>query len=113
MNGIFGGVFAFFPIFFLIIFGLVVFVFVYVIAKGIRNQRRGTASPTLTVDAKIAARRMYVSSNSFTSYYVTFEVPSGDRMELELTGEDYGYLAEGDHGRLTFQGSRYKNFERV
>ena len=31
-----------------------------------------------------------------TSYYVTFQVESGDRMELSVSGREYGMLAEGD-----------------
>ena len=47
-----------------------------------------------------------------TTYYVTFEVESGDRMEMNVGGQDYGMLTEGDVGKLTFQGTRYLNFER-
>ena len=49
---------------------------------------------------------------SSTTYYATFQVESGDRMELRLSGAEYGMLAEGDRGRLTFQGTRYLSFER-
>ena len=45
-------------------------------------------------------------------YYVTFQVESGDRMELSVRGKEYGLLAEGDYGRLTFQGTRYLGFQR-
>ena len=48
-----------------------------------------------------------------TSYYATFEVESGDRMELSLSGREYGLLSQGDVGKLTFQGSRYHRFERT
>ena len=47
-----------------------------------------------------------------TWYYVTFEVQSGDRMEFGVSGSEYGLLAEGDYGKLTFQGTRYLEFER-
>ena len=47
-----------------------------------------------------------------TSYYVTFQVESGDRMELSVTGSEYGMLVEGDEGKLSFQGTRYLGFER-
>ena len=50
--------------------------------------------------------------SSTTYYYITFEVNSGDRMEFSVTGEQYGMLAEGDYGTLTFQGTRYKCFLR-
>jgi hypothetical protein len=51
-------------------------------------------------------------TSSSTTYYVTFEVESGDRMELKMTGEQFGLIAEGDKGRLTFQGTRYLGFDR-
>lgn len=47
-----------------------------------------------------------------TSYYATFQVESGDRMELHVSGAEYGMLAEGDTGKLTFQGTRYLGFVR-
>ncbi len=37
---------------------------------------------------------------------------SGDRIELCVSGAEYGMLVEGDTGRLTFQGTRYLSFER-
>ena len=37
---------------------------------------------------------------------------SGDRMELRVSGREYGLLAEGDRGQLTFQGTRYLSFVR-
>ncbi len=45
-------------------------------------------------------------------YYVTFEVESGDRIEFAVRGQDYGMLVEGDTGRLSFQGTRFLDFER-
>lgn len=114
-----------FPIFFIAIFGMVIFVFVSAAVKGIKENRANNASPRLTVDAKVVAKRTNVShhhhnvndvggihNTSFTSYYATFEVESGDRMELRLSGSEYGMLAEGDTGRLSFQGTRYLGFER-
>ena len=47
------------------------------------------------------------------AYYVTFEVESGDRMEMKVSGSEYGLLAIGDSGRLSFQGTRYLGFERI
>ena len=46
------------------------------------------------------------------TYYVTFQVESGDRMELTVSGSDYGMLVEGDIGKLSFQGTRYLGFQR-
>ena len=52
------------------------------------------------------------STTSSTSYYVTFEVDSGDRIEFSMSGSEYGMLIEGDAGTLNFQGTRYLGFER-
>jgi hypothetical protein len=43
---------------------------------------------------------------------VTFQVDSGDRMELSVSGSEYGMLVDGDRGKLSFQGTRYLSFER-
>jgi hypothetical protein len=51
-------------------------------------------------------------TSSSTTYFATFEVESGDRMELKVPDNEYGMLVEGDIGKLTFQGTRYKGFER-
>ena len=56
--------------------------------------------------------RSNTMAHTFTTYYVTFQVESGDRMELRLSGTEYGQLAEGDTGKLSFQGTRYLGFER-
>ena len=47
-----------------------------------------------------------------TSYYVTFQFGGGDRMELLVSGSEYGMLMEGDQGDLSFQGTRYLSFVR-
>ena len=49
---------------------------------------------------------------SSTSYYVTFELENGGRMELSVKGSEYGMLVEGDTGALSYQGTRYLGFER-
>ncbi|QHT61986.1 DUF2500 domain-containing protein [Paenibacillus lycopersici] len=53
-----------------------------------------------------------MTSIIFRIHYITFEVESGDRMEFQVTGEESGMLVEGDQGKLTFRGTRYKGFQR-
>ena len=109
-----------FPILFLAVFVLVLGIFVTTAVRGIRTYRKNNASPVLTVDCRIVAKRTEVSrqtngeslSHSFTRYYATFQVESGDRLEFAMEGRDYGQLAQGDLGRLTFQGTRYLGFRR-
>ena len=52
------------------------------------------------------------SGTHHTSYYATFEAESGDRLELQVSDYEYGQLAEGDRGKLTFQRKRFLKFER-
>ena len=107
-NFFFGGGFSvLFVIVFLLILGLFIFVFVSNIARAARDR----ASPRLTVPARVVAKRAQVW-NHYTYYYATIAVESGARMELSLDGEDFGLLAEGDSGELTFQGGRFLSFER-
>ncbi len=47
------------------------------------------------------------------SDFVTFELEKGERIELGVKGSEYGMLAEGDRGRLSYQGTRYLGFERA
>ena len=109
-----------FQILFFLIFALVIGLFIVTAVRGIRQWHRNNNSPRLTVDAAVAAKRTEVSHHhhhgagnthhTSTWYYVTFQVESGDRMELPVSGREYGLLAEGDRGRLTFQGTRYLGF---
>lgn len=122
----FGGImFAVIPI---IVFLGFIFVFGMIIFRGIQGAKqwkRNNDSPVLTVDARVVGKRADVSHyhhntgndnmshmSSTTTYYVTFEVESGDRMELHVRDTEYGLLAENDEGKLTFQGTRYLGFER-
>ncbi|MCD8508634.1 MAG: DUF2500 domain-containing protein [Bacillus sp. (in: Bacteria)] len=119
--GGFGIISTLFPLFFLLVFGLVLFQ----IIRGIREWSSNNKQPVLTVNSKVVSKRTKVSRTSHgagnrhhrhssrTAYFVTFEVESGDRMELMVSGKEYGMIAEGDVGKVTFQGTRYHDFERV
>jgi hypothetical protein len=50
---------------------------------------------------------------SRTTYYVTFEFESSDRLELTVSGQEYGQLVGEDIGNLTFQGTQFIEFVRV
>lgn len=39
-----------------------------------------------------------------TRYFVTFHRRDGNRVEMEVPGEDYGLAAEGDEGVLVYAG---------
>lgn len=104
------------PVFFAVVLGIVVLSIVREALSWNRNRQQ----PVLTVNSKIAARRTHLKQvhhepeapHTITVYYVTFEVESGDRLEFQLSGEDYGMCAEGDEGELTFRGTKFYSFER-
>lgn len=110
-------IFSLFPVLFFAVFILVFGVILTTLLRNVRRWRQDNASPVLTVPAKITGKRTQVSGGrntmAATCYYATFEVESGDRMELAMTGEQYALLTEADLGKLTFQGARYLGFERV
>ena len=118
------GMFNAFGIMFAIVFVLVIGTFIVIAVKGIGQWNKNNHSPRLTVPATVVAKRTNVSHHrhggvndhhhhhTSTSYYVTFQVESGDRMELQVSGQEYGMVVEGDVGNLTFQGTRYLGFER-
>ncbi len=118
----FGLGFDMFGIMFSIVFMMVMGVFVVTFVKGISQWNKNNNSPRLTVPATVVAKRTNVSHHhggvdnhhhhTSTTYYVTFQVQSGYRMELHMSGHEYGLLIEGDEGMLSFQGTRYLGFER-
>ncbi|MDF2537760.1 MAG: Conserved domain protein histidine-rich [Herbinix sp.] len=123
-NSSFSFMFSVFPFIFMIVFVLIIGLIVYAIVSGASRYHKNNQSPVLTVEATVVSKRTDVSHHhnhtttgtmdhmSSSWYYVTFQVESGDRMELSVRGEDFGMLAEGDVGRLTFQGTRYLGFQR-
>jgi uncharacterized membrane protein YraQ (UPF0718 family) len=131
--GGFNWMFTLVPVLVIIIFAVVIGGIIFTLVKNVAQWHENNNSPVLTVDAKVTAKRMDVNhrshhhhghhrhhhhhhhhhSSSTTYYYATFEVQSGDRVEFSVSDREYGMLAEGDTGKLTFQGTRYKGFERV
>lgn len=112
--GIFAIMEFIFPLFFIlffIMFGIILF-------RNLKEWNKNNHSPRLSVEASVVGRRQHRSSGgenhtSHTSYYITFQVESGDRMELHIPSSDFGYIVEGDRGKLTFQGTRFISFERI
>ena len=110
---------------FTLVFVLVIGLFIYAVVQAIARKQKNDASPRLTVQARVVSRRQEVThharnmndgvyhTSSTTRYFVTFQVESGDRLELQLDGSDFGMLAEGAEGRLSFQGTRFLDFQRT
>lgn len=115
-----------FELMFGFVFLLVVSIIVVSLVRGISEWSRNNAAPRLDVNAVVVTKRTHVSTHysggdgtgaggvhsSSTTYYVTFQVESGDRMEFTVSGKEYGMLSEQDTGKLSFQGTRYLGFAR-
>lgn len=122
-NDPFGGfnfMFGAFPLFFFIVFGLIIFSVIKNISVNMHNNKQ----PIIPVEAKIVTKRYNVSHrnhhhsnnmhhhSSSTSYYVTFEMSNGERMELMVPSYEFGMMVEGDNGTLQFQGTKFVSFIR-
>ena len=115
-----------FDSFFIIFVVIFVAILAVVIGRGIYVWNKNNHSAKLTVDARVVTKRMQVSgmsgghagnvstmnmgTSARTRYFATFEMEKGSR--LQVSDYEYGMLAEGDQGKLTFQGTRYLGFER-
>ena len=102
-----------FPILFIAVFGLAFGTIVSTLIKNGRQNRKNNASPRLTSEATVVSKRTHVWGDpAHTTYFATFQFESGDRLELEIPRDRFGYLVEGDNGKLHFQGTRFLDFER-
>lgn len=123
-----GGIFASIPIIFAIIFLLVIGSIIYQIIASVRESSYNRSQPKVATVARIVSKRVDVRHHSTPSgnpdmhhhhtssrstYYVTFEMDTGDRLELRIPDNQYGYLVEGDQGTLVFQGRKFIQFDRA
>jgi len=105
------------PILIGIVFLVVAGGIVYAIFSGVRTWSSNNATAVLTLHSKVVTKRTEVhggsgDSSATTSYYTTFEFDNGERLEFNVGGQMYGMLVEQDRGMLTYQGTRFKHFER-
>ena len=121
----FGVMSGIFPLLALAIFIL----FAVTLVKGAAQWSKNNNSPRLTVACVIVDKRTETTTHQTpvagdasgalgyhtttnTTHFVTFQVESGDKIEFTVSGSEYAQLAEGEQGKLTFQGTRYLGFER-
>lgn len=108
-----------FEIMFFAFYFLFIAVFIFIIVQMISGWHKNNKAPRLSVDATVVSKQTHTHHHHHDhhhstthSYSVTFQVESGDRMELTVPRTEYGLLAEGDFGVLSFQGTRFLGFER-
>jgi len=102
-----------------VVIALIVLLFVPTIirsATALRRASRIANSPERSAEATILSKRVEVSAidrgKPEQRHFATFQFPSGERVEFELTGHQFGLLAEADQGTLTWKGPRYLGFTR-
>lgn len=111
------------PIFIAIIFFIVIGTLIFRALGGLHQWSVNEQSPRHTATATITSKRLEVSAvqqhhdshmagNSITTYYITFEFQDKERKEFKVKGKQYGLLSENDTGTLTYQGTRFIEFER-
>lgn len=110
-----------FTFMFFIVFFIIIVAIIGNLLKGIKQWLYNNEQPILDVKCRIVSKRSEVighgganatHGSTYTDYYITFEVESNDRIELRVSGRDYGMIAEGDVGILKFKGTRYLEFRR-
>ncbi len=104
-----------------ILSGIVVLVFLVFLAAGalflvaakraVAQRRRDSAAPVARSAATVVGKRDEVVFER-TQWYVTFELPEGERREFQVAGAHSGELAVGDRGMLEHRGSRLISFTR-
>ena len=102
---------------FFLTFAATIGLMIFMIVRSVSAQKKNDSQPKLTVPATVISKRtdLYRRRNmgiGSTVYFVTFQVQSGDRIELHLSGQEFGLLQEGDRGSLTFRGREFIGFTR-
>lgn len=112
---------GFMPFFIKVLFLVVGAIMLTKVAAGTAQYLKNNKSPVETHTVTAVAKRTKASQMAgtpdmppmaTTDYYVTFEFSDGSRREFHMKGRLYGLVAEGDTGNLTFQGTRFLEFNR-
>lgn len=82
----------------------------------VRRAYQTSRSPRSSAEATVIGKRTEIAAPNGAAtaqrYFVTFQFPDGDRVELGVDGSDSGMLAVGDQGTLHWQGPRFHSFAR-
>lgn len=102
--------------------GLLAIVLLMLVAKltGMVNvEAKEGKKPVYSMEAVVKGKRALVEADPEnpaaprTTYYLTFHKRDGNRVEMQVPGEDYGLAAEGDEGILVWQGAEFVVFKRT
>lgn len=98
---------------------LVVLALVPVVIAVLRVARRRSlekSSPSRQAEARVMDKRAQLGPTGTARsqrYFATFQFPDGNRLELEVSGPEWGMLVVADEGVLQWRGPRYLGFSRA
>jgi len=103
--------------------GMMAIVLLMLVAKltgKVNVEEREGRKPVYNIQAEVKGKRSYIEASPenpnipVTHYYLTFHKRDGNRVEMEVPGEDYGLAAEGDEGVLVYaKGDEFIVFKRT
>lgn len=102
--------------------GMLAIVLLMLVAKltsMVNVEEKEGKKPVYSMEAVVKGKRTLVEADPDnltvpkTTYYLTFHKRDGNRVELQVPGEDYGLAAEGDEGILVWQGDEFIVFKRT
>lgn len=102
--------------------GLLAIVLLMLVAKLtslVNIEEKQGEKPVYNMQAVVKGKRTLVEADPEnpsvpkTTYFLTFHKHDGNRVELQVPGEDYGLAAEGDEGILVWQGDEFVVFKRI
>ena len=95
---------------------------IFIVVHWIKNKR----PPRIVVHSAISNKRIQMDNvyrlrnaapgmrtHKLITYYVTFDLETGEQIELRVSKLKYSELRKGCKGKLTFQGTRYIGFEKI
>lgn len=94
--------------------GMVAIILLMLVAKltsKVNMEERAGKKAVYNMEATVKGKRTLVGPDPEnpnvprTRYFVTFHKRDGNRIEMEVPGEDYGLAAEGDEGVLVYAGA--------
>ena len=103
--------------------GMLAIVLLMLVAKltsRVNIEEKQGRKPVYNIQAEVKGKRTLVEPDPEnptvprTRYFVTFHKRDGNRVEMEVPGEDYGLAAEGDEGVLVYEkGDGFIVFKRM
>jgi hypothetical protein len=100
----------------LVILVLAAIPYLLAVVRVARRRAADRSSPPRQAEAKVLDKRTHVTGGGNSpveqEYFVSFQLATGERLELRVPGSVSGVLMPGDEGALEWKGSRYLGFAR-